>query len=101
MICGAITNEIMKIITSWQEQNPILMNKPRADLGYEIIYWISHTLSQGLDVFCCVASDNHLRGSFVFITLVRRDNKSTQGKGQPDCGENERQCRGMGQRWQD
>lgn len=38
MICGAITNELMKIRSYWQEQRSILMNKPRADLGYEIKY---------------------------------------------------------------
>lgn len=38
MICGAVTNELMKIISSWQEQRSILMNEPGADLGYEIKY---------------------------------------------------------------
>lgn len=56
MICGAVTNELMKIISSWQEQHSILMNKPRADLGYEIKYGDKlHSISR----FGCYPSDHH------------------------------------------
>ena len=54
MICGAVTNELMKIVSSWQEQRSILMNKPWADLGYEIKYEDKlHSISRfGCISFC-------------------------------------------------
>lgn len=52
--------------------------------------------SQGLNAFLSAASDNHLRASSAFVILVRKNNKSTQGKGQPDCRENKRQHGGGG-----
>ena len=90
MICGAVTNELMKIVSSWQEQRSILMNKPWADLGYEIKYedklhylkfWMYFFLLQ-----LSVITDPPPR---LRCIRERRDNTSDWGQGQWDKSESE------------
>lgn len=62
---------------------------------------INYTLSQGLDVFLSVTADINRTASLAFAILERGETKSDWGQGRRDWSENERQCRGEGQRQQD